>query len=222
MQESQKIMTKEKNINQKSNYKIITTAAALTAVIAIAGIAASTYAYRGDFEEGRIIGLNPEKNLAIAEAFENKDYNAWLEAVGEESRNRAKNKINEEDFIKLAEMHNLIKEGKFEEAKEIREELGLQNFRGNGNKFNMNFNKRMIEKNQEAREAIENNDFQAWLNAIPENCPARENITEDNFSKLVEAHSLMLEGKFEEAKEIREELGLKIRGGNGMMNRLNR
>jgi hypothetical protein len=218
MQESQKIMTKEKNINQKSNYKIITTAAALTAIIAIAGIAASTYAYRGDFEEERPFGLNSEKNSAIIEAFENKDYNAWLEATGE----RANDKITEENFIQFAEMHNLIKEGKFEEAKEIREELGLQNFRGNGNKFNMNFNKRMIAKNQEAREAIENNDFQAWLNAIPENCPARENITEDNFSKLIEAHNLMLEGKFEEAKEIREELGLKIRGGNRMMNRLNR
>jgi Spy/CpxP family protein refolding chaperone len=215
-------MTKEKKIKQKNNYKIITAAAALTAIIAISGIAAGTYAYRGDFGEGKISGLNPEKNLAITEAFENKDYNAWLEAVGEEARNKAKNKINEEDFMKLAEMHNLIKEGKFEEAKEIREELGLQNPKGNGNRLNMNFDKKMIPKNKEAREAIENNDFQTWLNAIPEDCPARENITEENFSKLVEAHKLMQEGKFEEAKEIREELGLKVMGRNNMMHKFNR
>ena len=205
---------KKENIKQSSS-KMIAGAAALTAIIAIAGIAASTYAYQGNFNEGK--EFNSDKHIAMLEAFENNDYNVWLELTGDKP---VTDKISEENFSSFVEMHNLMKSGDFEEAKVIREELGLEEVKKHGRK---DFHKKeMMEKNKEARTALDNNDYDAWLAAIPEDCPASELVTEENFSKLVEAHNLMQDGDFEGAKEIREELGLKVKAGGHGQRGMNR
>lgn len=206
----------KKENTKQNNSKLIAGAAALTAIIAIAGIAASSYAYRGDFSEGK--DFDSERHTAMVEAFENNDYNAWLELTGDKP---VSEKITEENFSRFVEMHNLMKTGDFEGAKELRDELGLEGPRKHEGR--RGFGKMMMEKNEEARTAMENNDYDAWLVAIPEDCPARDTVTEENFSRLIESHNLMQDGDFEGAKEIREELGLKVRGEHGprRMDRLN-
>ncbi len=62
-------------------------------------------------------------------------------------------------------------------------------------------------------EAIENNDYSAWLAAVGEDSRMTEMVTAENFSKFVEMHNLMQEGNYEEAREIREELGILDRRG---------
>lgn len=51
--------------------------------------------------------------------------------------------------------------------------------------------------------ALESGDYDAWVDAIPEDAPILEKITEDNFDRLVEMHELK-----EDARAIAEELGL--------------
>jgi len=72
------------------------------------------------------------------------------------------------------------------------------------------------EKHEAVQEALDNGDYNAWKEAVGENCPMLEKINEGNFSRLVEAHELR-----QEAKSIMEELGVEKdnfgqgRGGHG-------
>ena len=74
---------------------------------------------RGHFNKGQ--------NEAVRTAIENKDFSAWKDAVvktpmGDEMLT----KINEANFSKLLEMHNLMQSGDRDGAEAIREELGLE------------------------------------------------------------------------------------------------
>lgn len=64
--------------------------------------------------------------------------------------------------------------------------------------------------------AFEQGDYTAWKNLMQGRGRATQVITEANFSKLVEAHNLALQGKLAEAEQIRKELGLGLRNGSGM------
>lgn len=59
-----------------------------------------------------------ERMKALNKAFETGDYNTWLEAVGKDSP--IAQKINQENFPKLVEIHNLE-----QQLKEKRKELGI-------------------------------------------------------------------------------------------------
>ena len=65
-----------------------------------------------------------------------------------------------------------------------------------------------VEEMEAVRNAIQNNDYEAFKEAVAKNSRMSDAVNEDNFAKLVEAHKLREQGKFEEAKEIMEELGL--------------
>ncbi len=62
---------------------------------------------------------------------------------------------------------------------------------------------------------FENNDYIGWQNLMEEKVKAMEqriqelknNINQENFSKMVEMRKLMQNGEYEKAKEIRSELG---------------
>ena len=79
----------------------------------------------------------------------------------------------------------------------------------------------MREHRQETREAItaavEDNDYEAFQEAIDGSPIADIVTTEDDFEKFVEAHELREDGEREEAREILEELGFegKKRFGHG-------
>ena len=88
-------------------------------------------AYRGD---PSIKGPNysEERHEAMEKAFETKDYNTWKSLM--QGRGRVSQAITKDNFAKFAEAHKLAEQGKLEEAKKIRLELGLglQNGSGQG------------------------------------------------------------------------------------------
>jgi len=86
-------------------------------------------AYRGDpGVQGSDCTL--ERHEAMTQAFENNDYNAWKEQM--QGKGRVTQVINEENFGRFAEAHNLALEGDTAGAKQIREELGLGLRNGSG------------------------------------------------------------------------------------------
>jgi hypothetical protein len=103
----------------KKSIMIGTTALVLGGVLTIPAFAE---AYRGD---PNTQGPNhtPERHEAMTQAFENNDYNAWIELMS--GRGRVTQVVNEDNFARFAEAHRLALEGKVDEAKQIRQELGL-------------------------------------------------------------------------------------------------
>src|SRR4030066_460509 len=79
-------------------------------------------AYRGD---PNVKGPNysKERHEAMEKAFENKDYEAWKKLM--QGKGRVTQVINKGNFTKFAEAHKLSEQGKLEEAKKIRQDLGL-------------------------------------------------------------------------------------------------
>ncbi|MFC1598942.1 hypothetical protein ACFL2U_02980 [Patescibacteria group bacterium] len=71
--------------------------------------------------------------------------------------------------------------------------------------------KQAMQGNREAiMQALESNNYQAWLDIVGVDSPMGQAISEDEFPRLIEAHQLMQESKeiMQQAKEIKEELGL--------------
>lgn len=73
------------------------------------------------------------------------------------------------------------------------------------------------EKREVVDKAMENNDYSAWQEAVGEDSKIAQEITEDEFPRLQEAHNLRQEGKqkFEESRKIMEELGVEKGPGHG-------
>jgi len=106
-----------------TNNKTTIGVAALVAIIATAGFAASTFAYQGN-PGVQGLNFNEETHEVMTEAFENKNYNAWKEAKPNQN-SRMMEKINEENFSKFAEMREARLAGETEKADSLRAELGL-------------------------------------------------------------------------------------------------
>ncbi len=104
--------------------KLLIVPVALAATIFVAE---STYAFGG--KNGR--NKNPELRAQMQEIFANKDYEGWKNLVSQKPRrSRILEFINSSDkFEKLITAHEARKAGNREEAKQIREELGIKNFR---------------------------------------------------------------------------------------------
>lgn len=87
-------------------------------------------AYRGD---ASVQGPNytEERHVAMTEAFANKDYNAWKNLI-QGVNGRVGEVINQSNFGRFVEAHNLSLEGKNDEANQIRTELGLGIRNGSG------------------------------------------------------------------------------------------
>ena len=99
----------------------------------ILATASSALAYRGD---PNVQGPNytAERHEAMVKAFENKDYNAWKTQM--QGKGRVTQVVNESNFVRFAEMHRLMLDGKTAEANAIRTELGLGLRNGNGRNMN--------------------------------------------------------------------------------------
>jgi hypothetical protein len=92
------------------------------ALVSAAGVAYAAYAYQGDPVE-KMAKFSPQKFEQMQKAYENNDYGAWKEMMN--GRGRITSIINEQNFPRFAEMHRLMLEKKFDQANQIREELGL-------------------------------------------------------------------------------------------------
>lgn len=90
------------------------------------------FAYRGD---PMVKGPNysEERHTAMTEAFANKDYNAWKNLMA--GHGRVSQVVNEGNFAKFTEAHQLMLAGKLEEANQIRAELGLNQRNGTSGGF---------------------------------------------------------------------------------------
>jgi len=87
---------------------------------------------------------------------------------------------------------------------------GVSAYRGDINVKGPNYS---ADRHEKMLAAFKNNDYQAWKASMGENGGrAAQVINQDNFAKFAQSHQLMLEGKYEEAQKIRQELGL----GQGM------
>jgi len=109
----------------------------------------------------------------------------------------------------LDEMHDLRMEGNFEEANALRKEAGFPQMKGYRGQYQ--------EHREEARTAVEANDYDAFLLAIA-GSPKEETMTPEIFAKMVEMHALKEAGDYEGARAIMEELGIgngKMMGGEG-------
>jgi hypothetical protein len=86
-------------------------------------------AYKGD---PGVQGPNctPERHEEMIKAFESRDYNIWKDLM--KGKGKVAQVINEDNFARFAEAHQLTQEGKADEAKEIRAELGLGLKNGSG------------------------------------------------------------------------------------------
>lgn len=75
------------------------------------------------------------RHQAVHEALDNKDFEAFKEAV-KNKPHFDESKLTQENFDKMLRVHELMKEGKKEEANKLREELGLpkppHNHKGKG------------------------------------------------------------------------------------------
>lgn len=91
----------------------------------------SVSAYQGDYTK-KGPNYTEERHEAMEKAFENKDYTAWKSLM--QNKGRVVEIINENNFSKFTEAHNLAKQGKYEEANKIRQELGLRTNNGQKNR----------------------------------------------------------------------------------------
>lgn len=91
-------------------------------------------AYRGD---PSVMGPNytAQRHEDMTKAFANGDYNAWKELM--QGKGRVTQIVNEQNFAKFAQMHQLMLEGKTDQANQIRTELGL----GIGNGYGRHANR---------------------------------------------------------------------------------
>jgi len=73
------------------------------------------------------------------------------------------------------------------------------------------------ERHQEMEQAFESNDYQDWKNLMQGKGRITQVVNQENFAQFAEAHQLAEEGKIDEAKQIRQELGLGLgnRSGDG-------
>lgn len=111
----------------KKNFATIAIAALVLGLTVFAATGAQ--AYRGD---PAVQGPNytQERHEAMEKAFEKRDYNAWKNLMN--GRGRVTQVINEKNFARFAQAHELAEQGKIEEARKIRQELGLGLRNGSG------------------------------------------------------------------------------------------
>ena len=103
---------------------------AMFVAVVLAGAYSVSSAHQGDGQVGP--NYSPERHEAMEKAFENNDYDAWKALMDEMPGRRVMDVINKDNFSKFAEAHRLMLDGKYDEAREIRNELGLGLKNGEG------------------------------------------------------------------------------------------
>ena len=115
-----------------TNNKLTVGAAALVAIIASAGMAASTFAYQGD-PSVQNPNVDAKTHEAMTAAFEKGDYSSWKENKPSEAKGRMADVIKDDaTFTKFAEIREARMDGDTEKAETLRAELGLGQGNGEG------------------------------------------------------------------------------------------
>ncbi len=106
----------------------------------------------------------------------------------------------------LEESHELRESGDFDAARTVLEEADID--KKTMHEIRSAMHKYRMEMRDAIKDAVENNDYEAFKTAIVDSPLAEHITTKEEFTKFVEAHELMAEGKFEEAHAIMTELGI--------------
>ena len=113
--------------------------------------------------------------------------------------------LSDEQVSAFEEAHELRKNGDKEGARDVLKEAGIVQETMESVRGAMKEHK--AEMRSAIDEAVENDDYDAFLEAIG-GSPLADIITsEDDFDLFVEAHELRVEGDWKAAREIMEELG---------------
>jgi len=149
------------------------------------------------------------------------DYDAFLEAVSDQPRAEERlEEMTEEKFEKMVEAHKLRESGDIEGARGMMQKLGMSKRMRKGGRKNMT-DEQKVEREvhrAEMKEIMEAGDYDAFLEAVSDQPRAEERLeemTEEKFEKMVEAHKLRESGDYEGVKEIMKELGIRKRMNRG-------
>ncbi len=104
-----------------SNKKVLITLAVVALVVA-AGVSAVSAYQIGSNNASTSHSYNLERHAAMQKALQDRNYQAWLSLVGDRPITQ---KINRENFNKFVEAWRLAQRGEFEQARILRQELGL-------------------------------------------------------------------------------------------------
>lgn len=155
----------------------------------------------------------------VKAAIEAGDYDAWVKAVSINGQVPEFLKvITNDNFAQFVSMHQLIRDGKKDEAKVIADELGLKMGMGLG--MGKGEFQGPPKVNQAAEAAIASGDYDAWVKAISVNGKVPtflQVITKDNFAKFVEASNYRKQAGelMKKSETIMDELGIKRPGPEG-------
>lgn len=69
------------------------------------------------------------------------------------------------------------------------------------------------ERHEAMIKAYESNDYNSWKELMSGKGRVTQVINKDNFGKFAEAHNLAMQGNYDEADKIRQELGLRSANG---------
>ena len=123
--------------------------------------------------------------------------------------------LSEEERTVLQEVHELIREGDIDEAREYIADSDLSD------EIKERFEARLDRHEHRGviKEALENDDYNAFVE-LTEDASFADQVDEDFFEALQEAHELRAEGDKEGAREVLEEAGIELpqkghRGGHG-------
>lgn len=84
-----------------------------------------------------------------------------------------------------------------------------------GGNFSSEKYQEMTERREAMNKIFENNDYEAWKDLMEEKIGKMgEQINEETFSQMAEIHSLMQQGEYEQARELKQELGFSFGGFN--------
>jgi len=146
------------------------------------------------------------QRAAVVTAIENSDYDAWVKAVSVNGQlPDFLNVITKDNFAQFVQMHQLLKDGKKDEAKAIADTLGLK-FMGIGKGPGPIVN-------AAADAAIQSGDYDAWVKAVSVNDQMPEllkAVTKDNFAKFSEAMKLEKQGMdlIKQSRDILDSIGV--------------
>lgn len=119
------------------NKKILSVGVSFAALTAIVLIPSVSMAYRGDFSV-KSPNYTQERHEAMQKAFDSVNFTEWKNLM--EGKGRVTQVVNKDNFAKFVEAHRLMVEGKTDDAKKIRQDLGLglNNGAGKGQGLRMN------------------------------------------------------------------------------------
>ena len=175
----------------------------LTAAVVVAGAAFAAKTILANAEGD---GTN-QPHEQMKQAVKDKDFGAWKGLISERA-NKMLDGATEENFNKATEAHQLMQDGKHEEAKQLLRDAGLpmMGHGKDGTRDGMD-----PEARDAIKEALDNSDYEAFKE-LKADKPMSNKITEKNFDKLIESHNLREAGGHEGARVIMEELGLGMKG----------